>query len=379
MKKSMIKTTFSACLILSAITLSSCASKSYSKNDSFAGVQMASDEAVYDNSRYENAALSDNDYESENYENEVEAATVDKTELPDQNNPGNDSISKEMLVYKCSMNIDVLDYKNSIEEYKKLVNKYSGFVECENYSDGGQTSKWIYENDERFSSYSATVRIPSKDYDNFCNELEQIGDLRNKNASVDNLSQEYSDLNTTLKVYEAKEKRYIDLLSTIQEDQYAIEVERELTNIQTEIARIKTRMNSIKEDVAYSYIDVRISEVKEYTEHVEPPKTKTFVDRLKNTVIDTLYGFLNFLENLLFFIIGILPYVLVFGIIFIVLKKVIKALINRSKARKEKKKAEKALKSGMINKDTPNNINDKSNDITKETDTKANDDSLKQK
>ncbi len=367
MKKSAIKTTFGTCIILSAILLSSCAAK----NDSTASYnrlqsesKAAGNEAAFDSIGYENDSPSEDYYEYENYDNEVEAAEVNNSELPEHSNTAENTISKEMLVYKCSMSIDVLEYKKSIEEYKELVNKYKGFVESENYSDGGSNSKWIYEDDEKFSSYTATVRIPSKDYDNFCSDLEKIGDLRNKNASVDNLSQEYSDLNTTLQVYEAKEKRYIDLLSTIQEDQYAIEVERELTNIQTQIAKIKTRMKTIRDDVAYSYIDVRISEVKEYTEHVDPPKTKTFADRLKNTVINTLYGFLNFLENLLFFIIEILPYILVFGIAFIILKKIFKALKNKAKIKKENKKA---LKAAAQKTDTSNESNENNNETLKDT------------
>ncbi len=344
MNKPTTKKTIAATLILSSLILSSC------------GIQKSNDTAaVYKGSQSIDAVKSSNTanysdeaanyYDEEEYyynsdlTNEVEAAEDNSSELPDYNNTGDESISKEMLVYKCSMSIDVLEYQKSIEEYKKLTEKYNGFIECENFSDGGSSSKWIYENTEKFSTYNATVRIPSKDYNNFCSDLEKIGDLRNKTASVDNLSQEYSDLNTTLKVYEAKEKRYIDLLSTIKEDQYAIEVERELTSIQTEIAKIKTRMKSIKDDVAYSYIDVRISEVKEYTEHVEPPKTKTFVDRLKNTVTDTIYGFLNFLEDLLFFLIEILPYILIFGILFIILKKILKALKKKSAIKKEKKKS----------------------------------------
>lgn len=365
-------------LILSSILLTSCGEKAADTVSNFGSLQNSSkksvnyEEAGYSDDTY-NEYYSDN-YDSDNYGDVVEAAESNGSELPDKST-GNTAISKEMLVYKCSMNIDVLDYTKSIKDYKELINKYNGFVESENYNDGGSNSKWIYENDNRFSSYRATVRIPSKDYENFCSDLEQIGDLRSKSATVDNLSQEYSDLNTTLSVYEAKEKRYIDLLSTIKEDQYAIEVERELTNIQTQIAKIKTRMNAIKEDVAYSYVDVTISEVKEYTEHVTPPKTKTFGDRLKNTVVNTFYGFMNFLENLLFFIIEILPYVLVFGILFIIVKKIFKALKNKAKAKKEKKAAEKNRKEikapdGTLTKDDissdPADINKKGSTENKE-------------
>ena len=64
----------------------------------------------------------------------------------------------------------------------------------------------------------------------------------------------------------------------------AISVENELTNIQVEIAKIKTRMNNIENDVAYSYIDLTVNEVREYTAEPVIEKTDTF--RLPGTDMD---------------------------------------------------------------------------------------------
>ncbi|MBD5147127.1 MAG: DUF4349 domain-containing protein [Ruminococcus sp.] len=243
-----------------------------------------------------------------------------------------DSIQKEMLVYSCYMDVDTLDFDTSLNSFKNTLDMYGGFVETENFSDGGGGGRWYFENEEKWQSYSATVRIPSSNYDAFCNSAGGLGDLRSKTSSVENLSQEYSDLSTSLEIYEAKEQRYIALLANITEDEYAVEIERELTNIQIQIANIKTRMNRISTDVAYSYVYFTLNEVKEYVS--EPIKTDTFFDRLSNTLSNAGRGFLEFLEGLLFFLIYTVPYFILIGIVVFVIVKIVKK--HRSKKREKK-------------------------------------------
>ena len=166
-----------------------------------------------------------------------------------------------------------------------------------------------------------------------------LGDLRSKNASVTNMSQEYSDLSTTLAIYEAKEARYLALLADITEDEYAIAVEKELTDIQIQIANLKTRMNTIETDVAYSYVYFTLNEVKEYK--AEPVKTDTFAERLSSTLSSAGEGFLSFLEWLLFVIIYLAPYLVFLGIVAAVVIFIAKS-VKKHKIAKAEKNAAKA-------------------------------------
>ena len=243
-----------------------------------------------------------------------------------------DSIQREMLVYSCYMTVDTLDFDASLNSFKSSLDMYGGFVETENFSDGGGGGRWYSENEQKWKSYSATVRIPSKNYDAFCNSAGELGDLRSKTSNVENLSQEYSDLSTSLEIYEAKEQRYIALLAEITEDEYAVEIERELTEIQIKIANIKTRMNRISTDVAYSYVYFTLNEVKEYVS--EPVKTDTFLDRLGYTLSNAGETFLDFLEGLLFFLIYTVPYLVLIGIVVFVVILIVKKIKKNKNSKK---------------------------------------------
>lgn len=321
--------------IMSLLLLTSCGSSSDT-----AAAMNGSKGAGFDSFSYTESA--DSNYEDYSLYDSSEGTYYDE-EVADGNPAESDSsdstldanaIEKEMLVYTCNMKVDVLDFDNAVSVFKKQLDECGGFVENESYSDGGSTGRWYYENEDKWHTYSATVRVPSSEYESFCNGTAALGDLRSRNASVDNVSTEYNDLSTTLEIYEAKEKRYISLLADITEDEYAVSVERELTELQVDIAKIKSRMNKIKTDVAYSYVNITISEVKEYVE--EPVRNDTFIQRLGNTISDTAKGFVNFLEALLLFIISVLPYLVFIGIIVVPIIIFIK---KRKRKKAEKKNA----------------------------------------
>ena len=247
------------------------------------------------------------------------------------------AIDRQMLVYSCEMSIDVLEFDEAVDKIHELIDNYGGFIESENYSDGGNSSKWQYSDNEKWKNLYATIRIPSAKYDDFCKDAESVGDMRRKNSSVQNLTTEYSDLKTTLSIYEAKEQRYLDILADTKNEQDAIAIESELTDIQIEIAKIKTRMNNIENDVAYSYINLTLNEVREYSEEPVFEKTDTFGQRLKGTLTKTWSGFLDFLEGLLFLIIGVLPYLIFIGIIVFVFVKLILFFVKLSEKHNAKK------------------------------------------
>lgn len=308
------------------------------------GSSMNSDKSMsmaesYDSYSYETETAKDYDYYDSSIESTGDTALADGNEensaLPAE------SIKKEMLVYTCNMTVDVLEFDDAVAKFRENLDSYGGFVENENYTDGGSDGRWYYADMEKWRTYSATVRVPSADYEEFCNSAASLGDLRSKDSSVENVSSEYYDLSTTLEIYEAKEERYITLLAGITDDAYAVSIEKELTDLQVEIAKIKTRMNDIKTDVAYSYVNITINEVKEYT--AEPVQTDTFGQRLANTLSETGRGFVDFLEGFLFLVISVFPYLIFIGIIVFVVLLIVK----------KTKKRKAAKTSGVLHKNEP--------------------------
>lgn len=210
------------------------------------------------------------------------------------------TVTKEMLVYRGWIEIDTLNFDKSVADFKKLLGQTGGFVEKENYTDEGERYDDYYavEEDEKHNSYTATIRVPSSQYDTVMEGAGNLGDIRTKTSNVQNVTQQYGTYQSQIKIYEAEYQRYLKLLEKASEDQYALEIEQKLFDLQVKIAEIKSNITNLETDVAYSYIDVTLTEVMKYQDR--PKRKDTFPERLIRTCKNSWNIFLFIVEKLLF-------------------------------------------------------------------------------
>lgn len=230
-------------------------------------------------------------------------------------------LEKEMLVYRGDLNIDTLNFDKSVSDFKALLNEKGGFVESEAYTDNYSTSGYyvIDETDKR-NLYTATVRVPSEAYDAVMNSATGLGDVRNRSSVASNVTQQYSTYQSQLEIYEQEYKRYLSLLEQATDDEYALQIEQELFDIQIQIANLKSGITNIENDVTYSYIDITIKEVSEYEE--KPAPTDTFADRFKETCKESWNAFLEVLENIIFLLIMNIYYIIIIAVVILVIRKI---------------------------------------------------------
>lgn len=278
-------------------------------------------------------------------ENSVEtvedsAGTNEKGTKEDTKEPADNTIYQDKLIYTCRMEIDTIQYDQSIETLKKLINEFNGFLESENEMDNAENI--YYDDSDRYRNevqkiakhytYEATIRIPSKNYNRFLDATGEIGDIRNKNATVDNVSTEYYDLQAELTVLKTKYDRYIELMEKAKDVKEILQIEKSLSSTETQINQIQTRLNRYDNDVAYSYIHVNITQVEKYA----PQEKESFLSEWGRAIKDSLSGFKGFLQGVIIFFTYALPYLLLFGIIiFVVVYLIFRAEKKRVKAIRE--------------------------------------------
>lgn len=256
---------------------------------------------------------------SESYAVTEEAAVDTVTEMQKDggaqgDTPSADSMTllEEKLVYYCDLQIETLDYPATMTAIKETITKYGGVIQSESESDSGYN--WYYENYRKTSGTMNNylqVRIPSKDYNNFLAELDGVGKIVSKSTSVDNISQQYYDTTAQIEALQIQEKNLLAMLEKCETIEDMITVEQRLSEVQYQLNNLQTSRRYMDMDVAYSYVNINISEVMEYRQDSEPVRRNTFADRLKNTLVSTGRGFLSFLEGLLFLIIRLLPYIVI--------------------------------------------------------------------
>ena len=252
-------------------------------------------------------------------------------------NNTNTTINTEKLIYNCTLRFDTLDYKKSITSLKTLIADNGGFIENETESSNSRSYDYDYiYNDNTKSAelftYTATIRVPSANYEKFVNGTGDLGDMRNKNASVTNVSTEYYDLQAELKVYETKYQRYLDMLSKAEDVEEILQIENNIMPIETRINQIKTRMNSINNDVAYSFVNIVINEVKEY--EVREEKNETFFQRLSREFSEATKDFGYRVQDFIIYIATHIFDIIVFIVVVIIGIKVFNSIRRKRRIKK---------------------------------------------
>ena len=246
-------------------------------------------------------------------------------------------ITNDKLIYNCSLAIDTLDYDASVKSIRDLIKKYNAFLEKENETNDASYESYYYYDEQKkgkkHHTYTATVRVPSKDYNSFLDETGSIGEVRNKSANVENISQQYYDLKAQLEVLETKYKRYLEMLKKATTTNDILQIENSITVVETQINQIKTQLNRYDNDVAYSFINITIKEV----EKIEDEEQRGTVS---NAFVDSWEKFADVIHGLFILFLYFLPYLLVLAVILAIILIATRPARKRAKiAREERLKA----------------------------------------
>ena len=258
--------------------------------------------------------------------------------------------AKEMLVFRCNIAIDTLEFEQAVTTLKTKIEEYHGFVERENQSDGNSSNgRYVLDEKDKDYYYTATIRIPSAYYESFVSAASGIGTLRSKNSSVDNVATRYGTLQSELEIYEAEYDRYLKQYNETEDESIALQIQYELRNLAITISDIKTEMSMLESDVAYSYVTITIHKVSEKEIKKEEEEKKavkeedSFKTKLSKTANESWQSFLGFLQGILLFFVAnwwiLLILLLIFGAIFFGIKRAVKKAKIRYEENRKKEEA----------------------------------------
>ncbi|HWB72559.1 MAG TPA: DUF4349 domain-containing protein [Egibacteraceae bacterium] len=115
--------------------------------------------------------------------------------------------------------------------------------------------------DDHGTSGSVTVRVPVERYEDLLAAVSSdIGEVRSRNISSQDVSTEYVDLQSRLRHLQAQERFYLGLLDRAQSVADAIAVQQQLDAIQSGIEQIKGRLQYLDERTAFSTLTVELFE-----------------------------------------------------------------------------------------------------------------------
>lgn len=298
-----------AAALLLCASLASCGAAA-GKNESYRDSDLYYAEttaANYDIGYLEPSASADS-YESEN---------TDSAGMPSAN-----PVREEKLVYTASVTLESEDFEAASDALHQKIASLGGIIVSENAYN---LNKKGYGG----RSMDMTVRIPQENYETFLAGLSDICNVAAVNRYVENLTERYYDNENRLKSYRIQEERLFAMLEKAESVTEMLEIESRLCDVQYQIEALTNTQRTIDNDVRYSTFNLSLAEVKKFT----TPEPETFGDKFKEAVGGSVESFGVFSENLLFFFIYVLPYLLCVAVVVVIVLVIVKV----SKKKKEKK------------------------------------------
>lgn len=107
---------------------------------------------------------------------------------------------------------------------------------------------------------SVTLRVPSESYEDLLVGVGEIGEVRSRDVTAEDVSEEFVDLESRQRNLEAQERFYLGLLEEAQGVPDAIAVQQQLTTITEQLEQVKGRLAFLDERTRFSTLTVELFE-----------------------------------------------------------------------------------------------------------------------
>jgi hypothetical protein len=129
---------------------------------------------------------------------------------------------------------------------------------------GGYVAATSFKNDGERAVGTLSVRVPSRDADDFLREVRRLATRVNEETtSAQDVTDEYTDLGAQLRNLQATESQYLDLMRRAQTVDEILKVQAQLTNVRGQIERIQGRKTYLerRSDMATISLSLRLPPV----------------------------------------------------------------------------------------------------------------------
>lgn len=157
------------------------------------------------------------------------------------------SANTRILLRTGSIRIEATDVGIASRMAQDIVKKHRGYLETINSSD----------DDDAYASLK--LRIPKGALTRTMDELAALGRVTSRNIEVEDVTEQWIDIQAKMKNMRALRDRLRVLLRQARNVKETLEVEKELTRVQSELDSLEGKIKAMRKHSAYSRLSLTIS------------------------------------------------------------------------------------------------------------------------
>ena len=160
----------------------------------------------------------------------------------------NTNIIPRSIIYTGWMSLETDDIDLTINKIKQVILSSNGYVD--NIS---------VDKSEKFEYGYITVRVPQDQFSNVVQSIENLGELKNKNISNNDITDQLFDLKIRIDNAKATEARFLQILDKAVNISDILQIEKELNRLRTDIEILEGHINNLNNRIAYSSLTINVS------------------------------------------------------------------------------------------------------------------------
>ena len=237
----------------------------------------------------------------------------------------------QKLIYRASRHVEVTG------KLEPLVLSVKEFVEAHNgYIENMEQYRYGYDpvTQGQLDAIIMRIRIPHEHYNQTLVTIDELGAVINKSSSVEDVTLQYSDIESTLKMYKVEQERLLKMMENETTDvKDMIEIEKRLSEVRIEIEKQESARRALESQINYDTIDLEMNQVRTVS---NINQTENFGTRIKVTFMKSIDNAKVFIQELT---LGVTYMLIPFSILVIILWTGYIVILKVIKARKDKKKS----------------------------------------
>ena len=241
-----------AMVLLAALSLSACGSKSY--NTAAMGETTAAAAYVMDAEEGQTDAA----FLGENL-NTLKAESG--SGLSPSSDIGSPADTGRKLIRDVNMSVEARDFDGVLSQITDKVRELGGYVESSDVS--GISVNSYGGSQQRYADIRA--RIPADRLDRFVETVESAGNVTSKQEQVTDVTLQYSDVQSRKKSMEIEQERLWALLEKAESLDAVVALEARLSEIRYELESYTSQLRLYDNQVDYSTVSINMREVKDLT------------------------------------------------------------------------------------------------------------------
>ncbi|MCD8250116.1 MAG: DUF4349 domain-containing protein [Lachnospiraceae bacterium] len=272
----------------------------------------------------------------ETVEYEVAEDAVEEGDAGVSSGSGIESVTdtSRKLIKTVNLSLQTTEFDSVLESISARTTELGGYIE--NSSVSGNS--YYYES-TRYAYY--TIRIPSVRLDEFVDVVGDLGNVTYKSESVEDVTLEYTDVESRKTALETEQERLLELLEEAENMEDLLAIESKLSEVRYELESYGSQLRVLDNQVDYSTVYVDVDEVERITETTE----KGFFGQIADRFNDSLYRVGKGLRNFVIVFVGSLPVLVVWAVVIAVIVLILRRICR---GRKDKKGVLKKRRRGRM-------------------------------